>query len=183
MPCGADITSLCPKTGQREVPTLPSAPNLVCCFSTSSRPCLPSAVSHCLLPETVSNGIKALLRFGFFIIAACTVLDSVLFVALGYRFAKAVLFPVDPAKLETPSTYINFDLLYRNGTKTSSQFPPIRALPRALAQVSSREPDKVYPQWPVSFLAPYGSVPQNDRRLLVDPEVNLLLHHLDSPPW
>jgi hypothetical protein len=33
----------------------------------------------------------------------------------------------------------------------------------------------------VSFLAPYGSVPQNDRRLLVDPEVNhlLLLLHLD----
>jgi len=124
---------------------------------------------------TISNGIKALLRFGFFIIAVCTLLDCVLFVALGYRYAKVVLFPLDPAKLETPSTYINFDLLYRNGTKTSSQFPPIRALPRALAQVSSREPDRVYPQWPVSFLAPYGSVPQNDRRLLVDPEVNLLL--------
>jgi hypothetical protein len=125
------------------------------------------------MPVTIGNGIKALLRFGFFIIAVCTVLDCLLFVALGYRYAKIVLYPVDPAKLETPSTYINFDLLYRNGTKTSSQFPPIRALPRALAQVSSKEPDRVYPQWPVSFLAPYGSVPQNDRRLLVDPEVNL----------
>lgn len=124
---------------------------------------------------TISNGVKALLRFGFFVIAVCTVLDCLLFVALGYRYAKNVLFPVDPAKLETASTYINFDLLYRNGTKTSSQFPPIRALPRALAHVSSKEPDRVYPQWPVSFLAPYGSVPQNDRRLLVDPEVN---HHI-----
>jgi hypothetical protein len=134
------------------------------------------------LPVTISNGIKALLRFGFFVIAACTVLDCILFVALGYRYAKIVLFPVDPAKLETRSSYINFDLLYRNGTKTSSQFPPIRALPRALAQVSSKEPDRVYSQWPVSFLAPYGSVPQNDRRLLVDPEVNLLLLlHLDLP--
>ncbi|KAF8466073.1 hypothetical protein DFH94DRAFT_781694 [Russula ochroleuca] len=121
---------------------------------------------------TINNGIKALLRCGFFIIAACIALDGVLFLALGYRYAKAVLFPVEPAKLETPSTYINFDLLYRNGTKTSSRFPPIRALPRALAQVSSREPDKVYPQWPVSFLAPYGSVPQNDRHLLVDPEIS-----------
>jgi hypothetical protein len=102
-------------------------------------------------------------------------LDCILFVALGYRYAKIVLFPLDPAKLEAPSTYINFDLLYRNGTKTNSQFPPIRALPRALAQVSSTEPDRVYPQWPVSFLAPYGSVPQNDRRLLVDPEVNLII--------
>ena len=140
-------------------------------------------IFDCLLPVTISNGIKALLRFGFCIIAVCTVLDCVLFVALGYRYAKTVLFPVDPANLETRSSYINFDLLYRNGTKTSSQFPPIRALPRALAQVSSKEPDRVYPQWPVSFLAPYGSVPQNDRRLLVDPEVNLLLLHVDSPPW
>jgi hypothetical protein len=119
------------------------------------------------------------LRYGFFIIAACTALDSVLVLALGYRYAKVVLFPVDPAKLETPSTYINFDLLYRNGTKTSSRFPPIQALPRALAQVSTREPDKVYPQWPVSFLAPYGSVPHNDRHLLVDPEVN----HPSAPAW
>lgn len=132
-------------------------------------------------PVTTSNGIKALLRFGFFIIAACTVLDCVLFLTLGYRYAKTVLFPVDPAKLETASSYINFDLLYRNGTKTSSQFPPIRALPRALAHVSSSAPDRVYPQWPVSFLAPYGRVPQNDRRLLVDPEVNSLVLYLDSP--
>ena len=177
MPCGADITSPCPKVRQREVPTLLSAPNLVC--SSSSRP---RQKSDCLLAETISNGIKALLRYGFFIIAACTVLDCLLFVALGYRYAKIVLFPVNPAKLETPSTYINFDLLYRNGTKTSYQFPPIRVLPRALAHVSSREPDRVYPQWPVSFLAPYGSVPQNDRRLLVDPEVNHLPFHPDSPP-
>jgi hypothetical protein len=40
--------------------------------------------------------------------------------------------------------------------------------------VSSAEPDKVYPQWPVSYLAPYGTVPYNDRRLLVEPEVGLL---------
>jgi len=114
----------------------------------------------------------SLLRFGFFVIAICTALDGILFLALGYRYSRSVLFHIDPTKLETPSTYINFDLLYPNdGTKTDSRFPTIQALPRALAQVSSREPDKVYPQWPVSFLAPYGSVPYNDRRLLVDPEV------------
>jgi hypothetical protein len=37
--------------------------------------------------------------------------------------------------------------------------------------VSAAEPDKVYPQWPVSYLAAYGTVPYNDRRLLVEPEV------------
>jgi len=112
------------------------------------------------------------LYFGFVIIAVCTALDCVLLVALGYRYARSVWYPADPAKLETPSTYINFDLLYRNGTKTNSQFPPIQGLPRALAQVSAAEPDKVYPQWPVSFLAPYGTVPYNDRRLLVEPEIS-----------
>ncbi|KAH8993700.1 hypothetical protein EDB92DRAFT_1796172, partial [Lactarius akahatsu] len=114
---------------------------------------------------------KMLLYFGFVIIAVCTVLDSVLLLSLGYRYARSVWYPADPAKLETPSTYINFDLLYRNGTKTNHRFPPIQGLPRALAQVSAAEPDKVYPQWPVSFMAAYGAVPYNDRRLLVEPEV------------
>ncbi|KAH9058102.1 hypothetical protein EDB87DRAFT_1564383 [Lactarius vividus] len=116
---------------------------------------------------------KILLYFGFVTIAVCTVFDSVLFLSLGYRYAQSVWYPADPAKLETPSTYINFDLLYRNGTKTktSHRFPPIQGLPRALAQVSAAEPDKVYPQWPVSFMAAYGTVPYNDRRLLVEPEV------------
>jgi hypothetical protein len=41
--------------------------------------------------------------------------------------------------------------------------------------VSTAEPDKVYPQWPVSFLAAYGTVRYNDRRLLVDPEVGSLI--------
>jgi len=123
-------------------------------------------------PILRSNRVRKLLHFGFVIIAVCTALDSVLLVSLGFRYARSVLFPADPAKLETPNTYINFDLLYRNGTKTNSQFPPIQGLPRALAQVSAAEPDKVYPQWPVSFLAAYGTVPYNDRRLLVDPEIS-----------
>ncbi|KAI0300035.1 hypothetical protein B0F90DRAFT_1726125 [Multifurca ochricompacta] len=123
-------------------------------------------------PAILSSGTKAFLRYGLIIIAACTALDSILLLALGYRYTKTVLFHVDPRKLETPSTYINFDLLYRNGTKTNLRFPSIQGLPRALAQVSSREPDKVDPQWPVSYLAPYGSVPYNDRHLLVEPEIS-----------
>jgi len=125
--------------------------------------------------------MNALLRYGLFVIAICTALDGILFLALGYRYARSLLFHVDPTELETPSTYINFDLLYLNGSKTGSRSPTVRALPRALAQVSSREPDKIYPQWTVSFLAPYGTVPYNDRRLLVDPEVSELCPQ--SPPW
>ena len=53
---------------------------------------------------------------------------------------------LDQLVLETRRTYILFDQLYRNGPKTNSQFPPIQGLPRALAQVSAVEPNKVYPQ-------------------------------------
>jgi hypothetical protein len=101
----------------------------------------------------------------------CTAPDGVL---LGFCHTLSVWFPADPMKLETPSTYISFDLLYRNGTKTSIQFSPIQGLPRALAQVSTTEADKVYRQWPVSFLVAYGTVPYNNRRLLlVELEVGL----------
>jgi len=82
-PCGADITSLCPKATQREVPALPSAPNLVCSkFSRSMERLMqmssPLLACQCLA-VTIGNGIKALLRFGFFVIAVCTVLDCLLF--------------------------------------------------------------------------------------------------------
>jgi hypothetical protein len=52
-----------------------------------------------------------------------------------------------------------------------------QSLPRALAQVSTTaEPDQVYLQWPVSFLAlAYGTDPYNDYRLLVEPEVGPLI--------
>jgi len=125
-------------------------------------------------PVVLTHRTKTLLRFGFIVIAACTIVDSILLLSLCYRYVRSVWFPVNPAKLDTPSTYINFDLLYLNGTRTDTQFPPIQGLPRALAQVSAAEPDKIYPQWPVSFLAPYGTVPYNDRRLLVEPEVREL---------
>ena len=37
------------------------------------------------------------------------------------------------------------------------------------------EPYRVYPLWPVSFLAAQGIVWYNDRRLLVEPEVGSLI--------
>ncbi|KAH9014621.1 hypothetical protein EDB83DRAFT_2271785 [Lactarius deliciosus] len=126
----------------------------------------------CTRPIVPGNKSKKLLYFGFVIIVVCSVLDSVLLLSLGYRYARSVWYPADPAKLETPSTYINFDLLYRNGTKANHRFPKIQGLPRALAQVSAAEPDRVYPQWPVSFMAAYGTIPYNDRHLLVEPEIS-----------
>ena len=92
-------------------------------------------------------------------------IDSVHFISLGFRHEASS----DPAKLET-STYINFDLLYRNGTNRTPNFPRSVSHVR-FTQGTTTEPDKVYSQWPVSFLTAYGTVPCNDRRLLVAPEV------------
>ncbi|KAH8991865.1 hypothetical protein EDB86DRAFT_1532851 [Lactarius hatsudake] len=49
--------------------------------------------------------------------------------------------------------------------------PPILGLPPALTQMSSTDPDRVNPRWPVSFMAASGTVTDNDRRLLVEPEM------------
>ena len=69
----------------------------------------------------LNNRTKTFLHFGLVITAVSTALDSF------------------------PSTYINFDLLYRLGAKMNSQFPQIQGRPRALARVSATEPDRVYP--------------------------------------
>jgi len=137
--------------------------------------------AHALIFLTIpGNGINTLLPCGFIIIAACTILDGVLPLALAYRYASMALFPLDPAKLETPRTYINFDLLYRNGTKYTSSIPSDPRSPtRACAGLHERARQGLqYPHWPASFMAPYGSVPYNDRHLLVSPEVSMVAFSL-----
>ncbi|KAI0259773.1 hypothetical protein BC834DRAFT_1045088 [Gloeopeniophorella convolvens] len=104
-------------------------------------------------PVVLSNRTKALLRYGFFIIAVCTVFDALLLLVLGYRYAKATWYPLDPDKLETPSTYINFDLSTATARRQTRNLP-------AMARV---------------FLAPYGTVPYNDRHLLVEPGISTFL--------
>jgi len=67
--------------------------------------------------------MNALLRYGLFVIAICTALDGILFLALGYRYACSLLFHVDPTELETPSTYINFDLLLPQRVQNGLSIP------------------------------------------------------------
>ncbi|KAH8979111.1 hypothetical protein EDB86DRAFT_804742 [Lactarius hatsudake] len=52
-----------------------------------------------------------------------------------------------------PGHWHHFDLLYRNGTHSSSQ---IQGLLHALAQVSAAEPNKVYSLRPVLIMIPFG---------------------------
>jgi hypothetical protein len=62
-------------------------------------------------------------------------LDSVLLISLGFCYPRSAPFPTDPAKLETPSTYINFDLLYRNELPIS---PDSKCFPKSPPQNPTR---------------------------------------------
>ncbi|TFY66320.1 hypothetical protein EVG20_g4769 [Dentipellis fragilis] len=113
-----------------------------------------------------SNGpAYRIIRLATLIIVVCTVIDSLLFLQLGLRYWKAST-PVDPDSLELRNPYIGFDDLYRNKSRTSPH-GPIFNLGRALMQVSSAEPNKVFPQWPDSWMSPDGLVPMGDRHLLI----------------
>ena len=134
----------------------------------------PDSTFPVLQSNRVKTKAKTLLHLAFILIAVCIVL-CVFLISLALRHE----FPADSAKLEK-NTYANFDLLDRNGTKTNTRFSPIQGLLRALALGSIAEPDKVYPQWPMSFLTAYGAVPYNDRRLLVAPRGGTSRHHRDA---
>ena len=101
-------------------------------------------------------------------------IDSVLLISLGFRHEFPAIQRNWKQARTSKLTYC-IDLLYRNGTKMNTRFSPIQDLPRALAHGSTAEPDTVYPQWPMSFLTAYGTVPYNDRRLLVAPEGPLVI--------
>ena len=79
--------------------------------------------------------------------------------------------------METSTTYVNFDLLLRS-QRNQDEFRAAPPDPRSLLCACTRsaaEPDKVYPQWPLSFLVAYLTVPYNGRYLLVEPEVGPFL--------
>ena len=71
---------------------------------------------------------------------------------------------------KTESIYINPWPTVSQRNQGESQFPT-DGLPHALAQASAAEPDKVYPQWPVSFLAAYGTT------------LKMIVFCFSSPTW
>ncbi|KAA1474023.1 hypothetical protein DENSPDRAFT_860145 [Dentipellis sp. KUC8613] len=113
-----------------------------------------------------------IIRLATLIIVTCTIVDTLLVLQLGIRYFKASA-PLDVDSLEFRSPYIGFDNLYRNKSR-STQSGPIFNLGRALWQVSSAEPNKVFPQWPDSWMSPDGLVPLDDRRVLVNEKTSTI---------
>jgi hypothetical protein len=103
------------------------------------------------------------------------VLDSVIhLISLGFRYAQSASFPLTLRNWKPQAHRSILTCCFATEPRRTPSFSPIQGLPRALAQVSTTEPDKVYPQWAVSFLAAYGTILYNDRRILVEPEVGPL---------
>lgn len=50
---------------------------------------------------------------------------------------------------------------------------PIVNLPRAWAQVSRADPEKVFEMWPESWMSEHGLIPNDDRRFWVTNEVGV----------
>ncbi|KAH9053134.1 hypothetical protein EDB87DRAFT_289092 [Lactarius vividus] len=78
---------------------------------------------------------------------------------LGYRYSRSAWYPADPAKLETTSTYINFDPCISTEPRRILDLPRSKVCPGIWSRKCTAEPDKDYPQRPVSIMmAWYHSV-------------------------
>ncbi|KAH9032265.1 hypothetical protein EDB85DRAFT_1956497 [Lactarius pseudohatsudake] len=89
-------------------------------------------------------------------------------------YSRSIGYPTNLARLETTSTYID-DLCIATEPRRY-RFPQIQGLPRRqLTQVFADEPDEDHPQRPVLIMAACGIIPYNDRRLFVEPEVEIYL--------
>ena len=128
----------------------------------------------------LSNWAKTLLHCGF-VIAVCSAQDGVFLISLSFSYTRSVLFLADPAKLETPSTYINFDLLYATASRRIPSFLRSQA-PYLMRKSPPHNPTKSlfvvvsdvrHPRSYVTVLYNHG------RRLLVEPEAGMLLPLLD----
>lgn len=81
--------------------------------------------------------------------------------------------PMGIASLPYRSTYGRLDDLYFMKKQNSSIHSPIINIPRTLAQVSSRQPRKVFLQWPELWLEDYGNVPLAARSLIATAEASI----------
>lgn len=78
------------------------------------------------------------------------------------------------AKLELRNTYVGLDELYASGTVNSSTYDPIVNRPRFAAQVSSAEPNKVFPDGDRRVVSSYGLLSTPDHRLHVSSDVSFI---------
>ncbi|KAH7918120.1 hypothetical protein BV22DRAFT_1025126 [Leucogyrophana mollusca] len=113
-------------------------------------------------------------RWAIIVIAMCTVLDLVLVLCVGIQYARSTIWSKPDEPLQIRSSYVNLDVLYANTNISASRHGPIMSHARAFAQVSSAEPDRVYPSYSGREIRKEGILPLYERRLLVTPEISTI---------
>lgn len=137
-----------------------------------------SIVSSPGLPRPQSWHISPFIRYSVYIILICTLFDALIVSYIAFQYVhlqKQSATSSSSVELELRSTYVNFDRLYGldGGQQLLKPAPhePIVNLPRAWAQVSRAEPEKVFEMWPESWMSEHGLIPNDDRRFWVTPKV------------
>ncbi|KAH7912744.1 hypothetical protein BJ138DRAFT_1112041 [Hygrophoropsis aurantiaca] len=111
-------------------------------------------------------------RWAIMIIAICTVFDLVLVSCVGVQYVRSTFWSQPHEPLEMRSSYVNLDVLYSNPTvNKTSRHGPITSHARAFAQVSSAQPDRVYPSYVGREIRKEGVLPLYERHLMVTPEI------------
>ncbi|KAE9400826.1 hypothetical protein BT96DRAFT_1018634 [Gymnopus androsaceus JB14] len=105
------------------------------------------------------------------VVTLCTIFDAALIFFVTYRYALSAS---PPSPLERPSTYINFENLYRNGTRPKTKHGAITSLTKVQTQTSRVEPERVLPHSNEMWMTYYGSVPIGDRRLKVTGQISTI---------
>lgn len=77
------------------------------------------------------------------------------------------------SELEFRNPYVGLAELYSEGGLNASRYDPIVNIPRVAAQVSSAEPDKVFPEAEHRYLSNFGTMSPNDRHLQVSSSVRI----------
>ncbi|KAJ7284609.1 hypothetical protein C8J57DRAFT_1497508 [Mycena rebaudengoi] len=116
--------------------------------------------------------LERIVRIATAIIVCCTVIDMLLILYLGiHQFTTNHSPPVeaDGDDLEIRSPFVNLAELYSQETMQSSKHDPIVNHARAFVQISSTEPERIFPPWGLMRLTPDGMVPEYKRHLLVTP--------------
>ncbi|KAJ7650620.1 hypothetical protein FB45DRAFT_731042, partial [Roridomyces roridus] len=113
-----------------------------------------------------------LVRMTIAIVACCTVIDLLLILYLQLGIQHPAAAQAEPTDLKILSPYVNLAELYSQTPLKSSKHKPIVNHARAFVQISSTEPNRIFP--PYGLLRPIadGMVPEYQRRLLVTPTIS-----------
>ncbi|KAJ7454831.1 hypothetical protein FB451DRAFT_1184668 [Mycena latifolia] len=120
--------------------------------------------------------LERLVRVAIIVIACCTIIDVLLVMYLGIQHysTNRNAANAEPDDLELRSPYVNLAELYSQTSLKSSKHDPIVNHARAFVQISSTEPDQIFPPYGLMRPVADGMVPEYQRHLLVTPTISTI---------